>query len=361
MKLNLLLVFISVLLLSCTDDKDEIPPPTQPSLVSVQFSVPSISSSDGRTASATPKAVLVTILNSDGSVLMTRKELTVYKVGSQYLSLPLTFEAHGQEKSYKLHEFMVIDANSNVTHITPKEGSILAYLVSDPVDINFVVNKDVVTTVEPEVVRVEDESVPADFGYSQFKMGIVETIHTHFASLALVDGQPTFAEMQLEITATLANGSVWRHERTLEAKLNSLILKKAVSYKIKATKPGFQPFEVTRTIANDAEVEIILQPDLAMPAVTEFLPPWGRPGDMIIVRGSNFGNTPPDNVFLAIGPYVCHSISWNSNTELTVIIGNYNGPAPRPVGFFPMTGAINGKTLISQVLFEILPPPPTGN
>ncbi len=359
-KIHLLLFLCSTILLSCQDD-EQINQPLQPSVVSVQFSVPALSNGSGRTQSSVPKAVLVTILKSDNSVLLTRKEIPIYRVGSQYLSLPLSFDVPDGSKSFKLNEFLVVDGDNNVTHLTPKEGSMLEHLVADPVDILFTVNENAVTMVEPEVIAIEEESTPADYGYSQFKMTMVETVHARFLPNIKENGVPVFGTMKVKVVGTLANGTSWRYEKDLLPEANLLTLRKAASYKITATKAGFEPFEVTRTIAENDEVSILLEPQTELPTILSMSPISARPGMLIKVHGHHLGNRREDFQVIAIGPYNCTITRWISSEEIEILINPYSGPGNAPVGLFPVSGSIAQKPIIAGQLFEILPPPGGGN
>ncbi len=359
-KVHLLLFLCSMILLSCNDE-EQINQPLQPSAVSVQFSVPALSNGSGRTQSAVPKAVLVTILNSDNSVLLTRREIPIYKVGSQYLSLPLSFDVPDGSEDFKLHEFLVVDGDNNVTHLTPKEGSVLAHLVADPLDILFTVNENATTMVEPEVIAIEEESTPADYGYSQFKMTMVETVHARFLPNIKENGTPVFGTMKVRVVGTLANGTLWRYEQDLLAEATQLTLRKAVSYKITATKAGFEPFEVTRTIAENDEVSIVLEPQTEQPTILEMSPISARPGMLIQVHGHHLGNRREDFQFIAIGPYYCTIIRWISSEQIEIFINPYAGQGTPPTGLFPVSGSIAQQPVVAGQLFEILPPPTGGN
>jgi hypothetical protein len=56
---------------------------------------------------------------------------------------------------------------------TPRAGSTLAHLVSDPLPVPFGIRTDETTTVQIEVIRTR-EYQPSDFGYATFQIGFVE-------------------------------------------------------------------------------------------------------------------------------------------------------------------------------------------
>jgi hypothetical protein len=220
--------------------------------------------SGGRVATtAEPKSVLVTIKDSDGTTVSDRKELTLYKFGENFLSLPLTLKTSGTSK-YHLTEFMVVGADGKVNYATPKEGSKLAHLVSDALDIEFVVSKDAITTITPEVLEIDANANSADYGYGQFGFKIVKTISAVFS--AFVEGVNNFeltsAHLKiLGLRDTTSNNSTsfWIYETDLEAKANIIELKETPFYKITATKQGYETWDKTITKEQASKLEILFE------------------------------------------------------------------------------------------------------
>jgi hypothetical protein len=230
----------------------------------VIFSISDITKNNlngGRVAdSAESKSVLVTIKDNSGEVVANRKQLAMHKFGNELLSLPLTLKTTGSIQ-YHLTEFFVINSNDQVVYATPREGSELAHLVNDPLDIEFTVLKDVITTVNPEVLAVDENTSPVSFGYGQFGFKIVNTIDAVFS--AFVKGANNFeltdAHLKIEgLSSNSPDSTVsWTYETDLEARANTIALKAAVQYRITATKPGYEIWSKTTALEKDAKTEII--------------------------------------------------------------------------------------------------------
>lgn len=214
-------------------------------------------------ATAEPKSVIVTIKDSNGTTVADRKELTLYKFGETFLSLPLTLKTTGASK-YHLTEFMVIAGDSKVSYATPKEGSRLAHLVVDPLDIEFAVMKDVITTVTPEVLAIDENTNADDFGYGQFGFKVVKTISAVFS--AFVKGANNFelttAHLKIQglrDTTSTDTTSLWVYETNLDAKANIVQMKEAAWYRIISTKQGYTSWQRTLAIKSNDKLEMLFE------------------------------------------------------------------------------------------------------
>lgn len=115
------------------------------------------------------RAVIVTIEDEDGNIVHDRLNIPLFNMNGYLITGPLDLYVG----SYNLTEFLVLDEDDNVIYATPKEGSELAQAVNDPLPITFVVEKDEVTKVVPEVIEVKN-CTPPDFGYVSFSFEVVE-------------------------------------------------------------------------------------------------------------------------------------------------------------------------------------------
>jgi hypothetical protein len=260
-KLVLLMSFALLWLVSCQQEESILKEEE------VTFSIGNLLQNDnpnGRTATtAEPKSLLVTIEDRDGTTVVTRKELTLHKFGERYLSVPLTLKTSGAS-SYRLTEFMVTDAGGNVVLATPKEGSALAHVVTDPLAIEFSVNKDQITTVTPEVLEVNEGNTPEEFGYGQFGFSLKETVPSVVSAFIKGDSnfQLTTAHLKVEglrDTTSADTTAFWSYETELEAKANVLTFIKAPRYKLTITKAGYRPWVQNLTTKDVARIEAILE------------------------------------------------------------------------------------------------------
>jgi hypothetical protein len=125
----------------------------------------------GRAASDTVGSVIVTIKDTEtAEIIYDKKALALYKFNETYVSDLLSLNIG----HYQITEFLVVNEANEVIYATPVEGSPMAGLVNDPLPIDFSVQKDNLTTVVPQVVRLGAGDTPADFGYVEFGFDIVE-------------------------------------------------------------------------------------------------------------------------------------------------------------------------------------------
>lgn len=119
----------------------------------------------------TASKLLVSIKDGQGTLVHDKLEVSLYNFEGEFISEPLVLDAG----NYSLVEFIVLNAANEVIYVCPIEGSTLAYLVEKPLAIDFVVEKDEVTNVVPEVITAEGNSA-IDFGYTTFSFQIVNTL-----------------------------------------------------------------------------------------------------------------------------------------------------------------------------------------
>jgi hypothetical protein len=114
-------------------------------------------------------SALVTITGETGEVIFEKEPLTLYRFGEEYVTESLTLPVG----RYRLSEFMLADTVGAIRWATPVEGSDLARLVRHPLPVPFSISYEQTTSLDIEVVRVDDYS-PADFGYVRFPITFVE-------------------------------------------------------------------------------------------------------------------------------------------------------------------------------------------
>ncbi len=111
---------------------------------------------------------LVTITGEDGAVVYDKEFLNFYSFGESFVTEKLQLETG----HYLLTEFLLVDSSRNILWATPLEGSRLAYLVDDPLPIEFRVEPNNTTQLQPEVIWVGQHN-PGDFGYVSFNVQFV--------------------------------------------------------------------------------------------------------------------------------------------------------------------------------------------
>jgi hypothetical protein len=156
------------LFISC--QTDEMPQSTG----AISFSLLNKIREENRTTGVvTPAFVLLSVKNEAGVMVLENKKLPLFSFGQSYVSenieLPLG--------NYKLTQFVVLDAANKTIYATPIEGSELAKYVEDPLPISFTVFENKTSLVVPQVLEIEPNDMPENFGYVSFGFEIF-TINT---------------------------------------------------------------------------------------------------------------------------------------------------------------------------------------
>ncbi len=187
--------------------------------------------------------LLVSVEDSDGSSVLTDHLVPVYLFGPGYISEELEMN----EGDYRLTEFMLIEPSGAVIAATPVEGSPLAYLVKDPLPLEFSIRGGTATIVSPELLAVGDHT-PGDFGYISFGGQIIKPLD--FYAVCIIDNPLSMAPVQPPVTAdlTVFAGNDWRYRFRLKASVNHLIIRGGYQYyTFLLEKEGYMPqkFEFT--------------------------------------------------------------------------------------------------------------------
>ncbi|MFY0600718.1 MAG: hypothetical protein JXR03_13680 [Cyclobacteriaceae bacterium] len=191
--------------------------------------------SGGRVVSTTAAAskIVVTIESTGGTVVYSQEELNVIEFNGSYISEPISLEVG----SYMLTEYFVIDDAGSTIYATPLEGSELAYLVNDPLPIDFSITADGSSKVTPEVLSTAD--VPSvDFGYVDFSFAIVETFD--FLMSVHVFDEATASYALTDANVIVSSNGVELYNKTIAAATDQIrVLDGYASYEISVSKDGF--------------------------------------------------------------------------------------------------------------------------
>lgn len=177
MKTKLFFFGIAISMAMCfiySCNKDEIPVPEVKGGVVFGFSANGeVKSAIGlKSAEALEDAsfIIVTIINNEGAEVYSQEQLPLINMNGSFITHPISLLVG----DYTVTEFIVVDEDGNALYIAPLEGSSKAYLVDDPIPIEFSVSKDEVLKLLPEVLSTEN-AIPEDFGYTTFSFEVVET------------------------------------------------------------------------------------------------------------------------------------------------------------------------------------------
>jgi len=171
MKKFVFFVFLISLFISC--QTDEMPQSTG----AISFSLLNKIREENRTTGVvTPAFVLLSVKNEAGEMVLENKKLPLFSFGQSYVSenieLPLG--------NYKLTQFVVLDAANKTIYATPIEGSELAKYVEDPLPISFTVFENKTSLVVPQVLEIEPNDMPENFGYVSFGFEIISLKGVYF-------------------------------------------------------------------------------------------------------------------------------------------------------------------------------------
>ncbi|AZQ64690.1 LamG domain-containing protein [Flammeovirga pectinis] len=235
---KLLFLLLSISIFSC-EDKVEI----NESQIVFNFDQ---TASNGRSSIAddneVPTSVLISIEDESGNEVYSMHSLTLYSFEGELLSEPLP----SLPGNYHLSEFLLLNDNQEVIYATPKEESPLAYLVTDPLTIDFTVVKDQVTKVTPEVIDTKGYN-PNDLGYSTFSFNEIETFYLHTTVMVYDEDSKIFKLNPSEITITDSEGHVLSD--TLEARTYALRLRdNSETYNITVSSIGYETFNQSFTL-----------------------------------------------------------------------------------------------------------------
>ncbi|MEP5611103.1 MAG: hypothetical protein ABJP45_02580 [Cyclobacteriaceae bacterium] len=193
-------IVASLCLLSCgTDDSGD---QTIHQKVRFEFNA---STSGGRTASdPQPERILISIEDAAGGVVLTDQSILLTSFGSSFISTSIELPVG----EYNLTSFIVIDDQDQVIYVTPTEGSEKAYLVSDPLPLQFSVTEDEVTNVIPEILPIFEESDPVEYGYgfTVFGLSVVELFDLNMA--VVLDTDSTLVSAEVLVTGYNSDNQV---------------------------------------------------------------------------------------------------------------------------------------------------------
>lgn len=123
------------------------------------------------TSVGTRYRLLISVANKDSVLVLDKKVLPLYLFGSQFVSEKIELNTG----HYFLTEFMVINNEGEVVYAAPRRGSELAYLVDEPLPMDFKILPDVESNLTVEVLPVNGQS-PGQFGYISFGVDVVKPL-----------------------------------------------------------------------------------------------------------------------------------------------------------------------------------------
>ena len=278
---------LTVFLFSCQNGEEEVKAEQE-----VYFEVAAPSSGSGRVEDdPVITSFIISIETISGESILEDEEIKVTLFESSYLSDPISLITG----DYNLTKFLVM-SEEEVVYASPLEDAELAYLVTDPLPIEFTVAADEVSTVRPEVLEVSEGTI-TEFGYTEFSFEITETFDLFVAVLAY-DLDTKGYELQ-HATITVSSDGEEIVEQDLTAGTNKVVLPDGLNtYELRVVKASYDTY--TQAFTADSlknyqgtsihgPLEIILTPGDVTEGLVAFFPFNGNANDE---SGNNLHGTP---------------------------------------------------------------------
>lgn len=182
-------------------------------------------------------SVVVSITHESGRVVFQDKIIKLFKFNNEFINEPLAIEPG----SYRLTKYLVINDEDSVLYATPHEHARLSYLVSNSLPIDFLIEKDKVTKITPEVLSTEERN-PNDFGYGTFGISLVDVFDFLVAVFIFNPQIENFELTDASIIITSKTDTLFSSD--LRPITYKVTVKDHYSvYKIKIIKPGYGMYQ----------------------------------------------------------------------------------------------------------------------
>ncbi|MCZ8355331.1 MAG: hypothetical protein O9340_11385 [Cyclobacteriaceae bacterium] len=164
-RFTFLLLIVFLISFSCEQN-----PETEPNKANITFGFTNnVNSKISDTFN--PKAILVSVANSDGVLVANLKRMQLYSFSGSYLTNESLELVPG---NYAITQLLVVDDADNVTHVLPLEGSLHENLVEDAAPIHFAIGAGENKTQNIQVVKVEGSA--SEYGYVTFEIDDVSSL-----------------------------------------------------------------------------------------------------------------------------------------------------------------------------------------
>ena len=169
-KTNFLAIILFLLMIGYACNNDNTPEPVDEPYGTIQFSAFLSSSSGGRTDCSIEdvSSILLTI-QPDGDQSSIELEVDLEFINSVIQTKPIELPAG----MYWLTSFEALDTNGNPTAYAPGADDPLAGFVSNALDIPFEVELLAKNSIDVDLLCIDDEEFPFDFGFELFDPSII--------------------------------------------------------------------------------------------------------------------------------------------------------------------------------------------
>jgi hypothetical protein len=251
----ILVIILAVVFQTCSEQEE-----LRPEKVQFSCQLKFTGNAGGRASSLPDGSVLkISIETQSGSPVLTNHTVNLLSFGESFTSDPLELTPG----TYKIVDFLIVHGTT-VLYAVPHLGSPLASAVINPLDFEFTVTKNNISTIEMEVINLNGQS-PEDFGYTSFNIGILNTFELS-----------VFTEQNSEVNFTAADGYILEgmdtvHKFVINPTVNrvAFVSDDEKTYRIEVIKDGYSRY-TREFIINDLTTELNNKPLKAIlyPALT---------------------------------------------------------------------------------------------
>ncbi len=146
--------------------------PTEPQKNEVTFSFETSSNTHSRESLPEAASIILSLEDDNGSPVVTDKKIPLNSISDNYASSPLLLEIG----DYSVTKFLVLDESDNIVYGTPKEGSLLASFVDNPLPVYFEISADKVSNITLDVIETSYSDIE-DLGYTSLSFGVNPTVN----------------------------------------------------------------------------------------------------------------------------------------------------------------------------------------
>jgi hypothetical protein len=308
------LFFLAIIaLFSCEKSKNDYGIGTAEFAVSSPDEVIGSKSASSGDSAYVSYQILFSVEDSQGNPVFTDELIPLYMFGTSFVSENVEI----MSGNYSLTKFMVINPEGKVVLAAPLEGSPLAYLVDNPLPMEFTIKANEVTRITPQVLVV-GYNPPEQFGYLSFGIQIIKPLD--FWAVCYIDN-PFIDAIPQPVTArlTIHANNGWHYTFNLEATVNHLIIRGgSETYIFILEKEGYKPQEMQFTArelrATTREYPLILTIPYSSQYYKLVLQPGPRKG-----RDAMISNLAADKNF---GDHRYFEATYLSEPVLTVMRSN---------------------------------------
>jgi uncharacterized protein (TIGR02145 family) len=244
MKNNLAILLLTTALCAVSCKKEKNPENETTGTIQLGLGLPQ-QQLKSTTTNETPVAIVVTIENSNASVVVESKRINLINMNGTFISEPISLTTG----DYSISKYIVLNSSDSAIYATPVKGSKLAYLVKTPLPLSFTISKDNVTKIVPEVLRVEAATFE-DFGYNSFSFNVVNTFD-FLTSVMVYNETIKNWELTSAIITIKTADSVIVYNNTPSAITNLITLRdNSANFSLAVSKPGYTSYVANFSVSD---------------------------------------------------------------------------------------------------------------